>query len=287
MCETPRDFPKLGVYWDQLARGWSIDAATREALLVDDFAEFYSRLSGAAFPGFSGRFFDKTPKYMECLGKCLSRTEFVRKAVVVFRDPRGVFASQARRLSPDLPLTAAVERNFEVLRSRYLRYFIGSAAHFWNSSVLFVPFEDLVTREAIWLSIMGNFARGHAFSERRTSSRFVNVEPGGMRSNKVSEAMTELPSELQERILDATELAAPFHADPASRSQRIALWNGKVSEISAVLDRYDLPRFGVRVDGTYFEPMTYLLRYADVLKSGMNPVDHFTRFGRREKRQPA
>ena len=62
----------------------------------------------------SGKFFDKTPIYMSELGKCLHKAPFMKKAIVIHRDPRAVFLSMAKRMSPGIPVNEAIEKNYKI-----------------------------------------------------------------------------------------------------------------------------------------------------------------------------
>ncbi|MBD3756405.1 MAG: sulfotransferase [Gammaproteobacteria bacterium] len=285
--QRPADFPEIAPYWDMLLPGWRIDKAVRRKAIKGDFEHFYDTLCSAAFPDFTGPFFDKTPKYMESLGTVLHRAPSLKGAVVIHRDPRAVFVSQAKRLSPDLSVSSAVEKNFDNLVRRYLSYFIGSIAHLTDPRVLFVPFEDFVTREESWLKFIGLFAGGASFTKRKTRARYINVSSQKMDHSKTNEFDRILPIELQKKILHSTQLASLFFAGPMERTEYGDLWQEVSSNAEALLSRFELPAYGHKVDGEYFEPLTYLIRYPDVLKAKVNPVEHYRRHGRSERRKPA
>lgn len=277
----------LKPFWDMLPGGWSVPEQVRATAAAQDFAGFYDTLCRAAFPHHSGPFFDKTPKYMEDLGVVRARAPFIGKAVVIHRDPRAVFVSMARRLSPGMDAEAGVARNFANLTTRYLSYFLGAISHMGSPDTLFVPFEEMVGREDAWLKVLGLFADGRPFGRRQTHSRFENVISQGMDSAKVVEFDRVLSAPMQARILDATRLAALFICDPVERVRRGDLWDDLSGGADRLLQKFDLPRAGLLVDGMIFEPFAYLLRYPDVLRAGMNPVVHFQRHGRREGRRAA
>lgn len=287
LAPSPQQFSNVKPYWDMLLNGWGISEETRARASERDFAGFYKVLCDAAFPDHGGGFFDKTPKYMECLGTARSRAPFARKAVVIHRDPRAVFLSMSKRLSPTLGAEQAVEKNFTELTRRYLSYFTGSIAHLNSDDVLFVPFEELVSREDAWLKTLGLAIRGAPFIRRTARARFENVTSSAMDLGKVIEYDHLLGKALQDRILDATRLASLFFADPVSRAGYGGLWAETSGRINTILTRNDLPRTGMTASGAYFEPFTYLLRYPDVLAAGMNPVVHYTKNGIRERRRPA
>lgn len=287
MVDEPRSMPSLQPYWDLLPEGWDIDDAVRQHAIQGDFQHFYETLCKEAFPEHKGRFFDKTPKYMETLGRCMSRAPFLKGAVIIHRDPRAVFVSMSKRLSPELPAKEAIEKNFDLLKKRYLSYFIGSIAHVENPQVLFVPFEELVSREDAWLKVLGYFTTGIPFVTRKSNSRFVNVTSEKMDLGKVVEFDRLLPVDLQERILDATQLASPFFASPVERVRYGDLWARTLGLAKERLHAFGLAPLAVDVEGTYFEPLTYLIRYPDVLNAGVDPVQHFQKNGRLEGRLPA
>lgn len=287
LAASPQDFRTLKPYWDMLPGGWSISEQVRADAASKDFSGFYDTVCRAAFPDHQGPFFDKTPKYMERLGVVRARAPFIDKAVVIHRDPRAVFVSMAKRLSPKLDPEAAVERNFNELTSRYLSYFLGAIAHLGSPDTLFVPFEEMVGREDAWMKVLGLFAAGRQFTRRQKRSRFENVTSDGMDLAKVIEFDRVLSSGLQTRILNTTRLAAPFICDPVARVRLGDQWDDMSGRADRILRSFDLPRTGAVVDGQLFEPFAYLLRYPDVLNAGVNPVIHFQRHGRQERRRGA
>lgn len=287
LAPSPSAFSRLQPYWDMLLGGWKIDHGTRKLAIEGDIRHFYSTLISAAFPDHDGPFFDKTPKYMECLGLCLSRAPFLKGAIIIHRDPRAVFVSMAKRLSPDISVPEAIEKNFKLLTQRYLSYFIGSIAHIGSENVLFVPFEELVSREESWLKALGLFARERPFERRNSKSRFENVSSERMETSKVVEFDRLLRPGLQERILDATRLAAPFIASPVERVKYEDLWMETFDRADRLLRHFNLPRVGMMVENQYFEPLTYLVRYPDILAARVNPVDHYLRRGVYERRKTA
>ncbi|PPB80784.1 sulfotransferase family protein [Albidovulum inexpectatum] len=283
----PSEMPRIQPYWDMLLNGWKIDDVTRKEAIRGDFDHFYRVLTRAAFPNHSGPFFDKTPKYMEHLGLCLNRAPFLKGAVIIHRDPRAFFVSAAKRLAPNVAPEEGVDVNFKHLADHYLSYFIGSIAHLSQPNVLFVPFEELVSREDAWLKTLGMFAIGKPFQPRQKPPRFVNVTSSKMDLSKIVEFDEVLSRKMQERILDATRLAAPFFASPVERARFGDLWEETIDKAKRRLKQFDLPAVGMVVEGNYFEPLTYLIRYPDILKSGVNPVNHYRNRGIREKRIPA
>lgn len=287
LAQTPSEFPKCQPYWDMLLGGWKVSPEVRALAIRGNVEDFYSTVIESAFPNYNGSFFDKTPKYMESLGLCLSRAPFLRGAVVIHRDPRAVFASQAKRLSPDLPVSQAIEKNFKSLAHRYLSYFVGSIAHAGACNVLFVPFEELVSREDSWLKVLGLFTSGKPFVRRQKKGRFENVSSDRMETAKVVEFDRLLPPGLQDRILDATRLAAPFIASPVERVKYEGLWMDTIDRAERLLRHFDLPCVGMTVEGRYFEPLTYLIRYPDILTARVNPAEHYRNRGIREGRNPA
>ncbi|MFD1193336.1 hypothetical protein ACFQ3C_01460 [Seohaeicola saemankumensis] len=285
--KNPSEMPNINPYWDMLLSGWKISKETRQAAISGSLEDFYQTICKAAFPEFNGSFFDKTPIYMKTLGTCINRAPFIKGAVVIHRDPRAVFASMAKRLSPNDSVASGVEKNFKLLQNRYLSYFIGSISHLESKRVIFVPFEELASRENVWLKTIGYFVNGKSFEKRDFKSRFENVTSSKMDLNKIIEFNELLPIDLQNRILEATRLASTFFAGPVERAKYGDLWEETLETAQKRLAEFDLPAVGMDIDGTYFEPLTYLIRYPDVLKAGVNPVEHFRKAGRREKRTPA
>jgi hypothetical protein len=286
MAEAPRNMPEIKPYWDMLLPWWKISEETRNEAITGNFKHFYDTLCHTTFPEFKGHFFDKTPIYMSQLGLCMHRAPNLKGAIVIHRDPRAVFLSMSKRLSPDLLAEAAVETNFEQLTKRYLSYFVGCVTHVDNPHVLFVPFEELVSREDVWLKNIGNFTNGKSFSKRQGKPRYSNVTSAKMDLGKVMEFDGVLSKDLQTRILDATKLASLFFSDATDRANFGQYWHDIKDEADTIIHKYNLQRSIILEDGTYFEPFTYLLRNEDVRKAGINPVDHFFLHGKKEKRRP-
>ncbi|MBY6048010.1 sulfotransferase [Vannielia litorea] len=286
LADQPSEFPLQKRYYQMLRRGWRISEETRTKACQGDFDHFYQTICNAAFPDFTGRFFDKTPRYMREIGACMHRYRKIKSAVIIHRDPRAVMASISKRMEPGLNPEEAIRKNFSGLVQRYLNYFIGCAAHFDNANVLFVPFEDLVSREEAWRKQLGVFATGHPFSENLTASRFKNVENKGLSLAKVMEFDRLLSGDLQHEILAATRMASVFFADATDRAKHGDEWAETKAEIRSIMAKFELPRSMVLDDGTYFEPFTYLLRNEGIRKAGRNPLAHYKRHGKKEGRSP-
>lgn len=286
LADQPAKMPETGPYWEMLLAGWRIEPETRAEAAAGDFDHFYNTLCTAAFPDHTGRFFDKTPRYMAQLGLCLHRYSAIKSAVIIHRDPRAVFLSMAMRMLPNIPPAKAVTKKFKALTERYLDYFIGCIAHQDAANVLFVPLEELVSREDVWMKTLGYFVTGKPFQKRDGRSRFDNVGKKGMDLERIMGFESHLPASLQAEILDATRLASPFFADATERARYGDTWAEAQHRILALLAKYERPRSLVLEDGTYFEPFTYLLRYADVRRAGRDPVEHYQKSGKREGRLP-
>ncbi|MDX5418626.1 MAG: sulfotransferase [Hymenobacteraceae bacterium] len=285
--KDPSEMPNFKAYWDMLLDGWSISEETRKKAISGDFKNFYDVLCSNAFPNFKGSFFDKTPRYMQNLGQCLHRAPFLKGAAIIHRDPRAFFVSATKRLSPKKSISAGIRENFTHLKSHYMSYFFGSIGHIEQANVLFVPFEEIVSREDAWLKTLGYFTIGTPFIKRSGKPRFNNVTSSKMDLGKIIEFDELVPPELQQNILEATRLASPFFAGPIERARYGELWEETFETAKKRLIQFELPAVGMDIDGTYFEPLTYLIRYPDILKSGINPAEHFRKAGRREKRIPA
>jgi hypothetical protein len=287
LAEQPSRMPKMQPYWDMLLPGWNISPQVRKAACKGTVAEFYDTICRAAFPDFTGAFFDKTPRYMKSLGLCMSRAPFLKGAVIIHRDPRAVFVSTAKRMEPGMEIAEAIDKHFTHLRQHFLSYFYGSIGHLENPRVLFIPFEELVSREQIWLRTLGYFVSGAPFRQRSQKPRFNNVTSEKMDLGKVIEFDRLLPPALQKRILDETRIASLFFAGPVERAEYGALWESTYDQAKKRLTEHNLPAHGLDVDGVYFEPLSYLIRYPDVLKSKICPRLHFQKTGQREGRIPA
>lgn len=281
---TPAALPGISPFWERFPESWNVTHAQCEAAIAGDFAQFYDRLCADAFPTHRGGFFDKTPAYMQRLGLCLQRAPFAKGAVVIHRDPRSVFLSMARRLTPEVDPVEGITRHFDHLMTRYLTYFAGSYLHRDSARVLFVPFEELVMQEDLWLDRIGLFASGQPFRRRMTTSRFKEVSGSTMLPERVDDYARALPSALQERILTATALASPFFVGVRERETHAATWDTVRDQLKTQLQQFGLPEEGLWLGKDWFEPATYLLLHPDVLAAGVNPVVHYLQHGKAEGR---
>lgn len=288
MCDSPSEFSNYQPYMDMLSNWWGISEDEASALCRGDFKEFYTKLIQLSFPSVNDRtkFFDKTPIYMSKLGKALNQTDFINKACVIHRDPRSIFVSWAKRVGKGAKIETTVLENLQTFCKRYLNYFIGCIAHINNPNVMFIPFEDLCLREDFYYKAIGMFSDGYPFSPRASESRFNNVSGKSMDLNKIFEFDKYLSSKTQKKILDATKLASMFFASSIEQVSYGEYWQEKKAKISSILQNYEIVSSSSIVDDIYFEPITYLLLYPDVLKAKVNPIAHFKNHGILEKRRP-
>lgn len=286
MARKPKEMYKIEPYWTMLLKGWGISEETRREAASGDFAHFYKTICKEAFPTHSGPFFDKTPIYMSQIGLCLHRAPFAKGAIVIHRDPRAVFLSMSKRLSPELAPDDAVEQNFQQLTNRYIRYFEGCISHHKSPKVLFVPFEELVTREDSWLNIIGNFVNQKKFGARNAPPRYSNVSSKTTDLTPVHEYSELLSKSTQKKILEATKIASVFFADPIDRAKYAPFWGEIKESAEKIIKNHQLPNTLTLNNGVYFEPFTYLIKNPDVREAKTNPVDHFINVGTKEGRTP-
>ena len=92
--DTPRDFPGLAPYAEELRTHWDLAVPTMAYCCdTDDFAEFYRRLQAATpvlRPG-TRAMFDKTPRYLTRLRDCMDKIGV--PFIVTYKDPRSVVFS--------------------------------------------------------------------------------------------------------------------------------------------------------------------------------------------------
>lgn len=198
---------------------------------------------------------------------------------------KSCFSFNAKRMSPGIPANEAIEKNYKILHARYLDYFYGSISHLENENVLFVPFEELVSREDAWMKTIGFFLTGQELKKRTQISRFVNVTSNNMDISKIVEFDQFIDTKLQNRILSDLQLASLFFAGPIERANFSDLWLSKIYEIRKLLSHFDIFDRSLTIEGHYFEPFTYLLKNEDVFKARVNPVRHFANSGIREGRR--
>lgn len=288
MCDCPANFLNYKPYIDMLADGWGIEPHEIAGICNGTFEDFYERLISLAFPDSNkiNKFFDKTPIYMSKLGQVLNRTDFIDKACVIHRDPRSVFVSWAKRVGKGRDIERTVRKHLNNFCARYLNYFIGCAAHINNPSVLFIPFEEFCLREDFYYQAIGLFSEGRAFEPRTERSQFENVTGTGMDHDKVFEFEKYLSKKTQNDILESTRLASIFFANAEDRIKYGDYWSEMKTKTECLLKNFDiLDAYATEVNGIYFEPMTYLILYPDVLNAKVNPINHFRDYGVLEKRR--
>jgi len=103
---------------------------------------------------------------------------------------------------------------------------------------------------------------------------------------KVLEYKHYLKQETQDIILDSTKLASRFFHDASDCIQYGEHWSSISADIKEILKKNNITQISYDIDGTYFEPETYLLRYRDLIRAGINPLEHFQKNGKSEKRTP-
>lgn len=229
MCDTPKEFQNYKPYAEMLVKGWGIKPSDIPSICSGDFKNFYQALiSKSSHPiNSSVKFFDKTPIYMSKLGKVLSRTNFINKACVIHRDPRSVFTSWSKRVGEGKKIETTVLKHLENFCNRYVKYFLGCAAHFNNPDVLFIPFEEFCLRENFYYQTIGMFAEGKPFLPRQGNSRYVNVTGNKMDLSKVLEFNKHLSRETQRIILEKTRVASHFFAEAEERIRYSDCWKDR------------------------------------------------------------
>ncbi|MCH8539385.1 MAG: glycosyltransferase [Opitutales bacterium] len=279
LAPSPREFGDIKPYSDTFLAYWGLPSEDRDEFLAKDFYHFYKDLSQKAFPGFSGRgFFDKTPAYMKCLGDVLRRAEFVRKAVVVYRDPRAVFVSWANSQltgSDGKDIEDFIENKLSIMVSHYLIYFAGCISHRNNPNVMFLPFEGLCLRPHFWLRKLGFFLTGEPFEEKVLRSRYPNVYGSSIRTDPVFAYREVLSRKMCDRILRQTALASPFFSTDNNIDHYAPTWLDIYDRVKSCLQKYDLPEYNCRVKQYCFDPLEYLLKNQSLLDKDTNPASVF------------
>ena len=296
MCDTPSSFHNYQPYNQNLLSSWKIQKHVLSKICdTQDFADFYHNLfsfSGIIDceniePHHSDKLFDKTPIYMSKLGSCLHKTHFNNKAVVIYRDPRAVMMSWAkRRNTSSMDVNEYIIKNIRQLAQRYCSYFIGSITHRKNPNVLFISFEQLCLKIEDHLKIIGQFSEGQAWENGASKSRYANVTSHHIDQGKVLEYKHYLKQETQDIILDSTKLASWFFHDASDCIHYGEHWSSISANIKEILKKNNITQISYDIDGAYFEPETYLLRYPDLIRAGINPLKHFQKNGKSEKRTP-
>jgi hypothetical protein len=286
LAETAADIPDCSPYWERLAGAWKIRRNQRDTLPLSSFSAFYDRLIRRAFLDAppTMRYFDKTPGYMERLGQVMARAPFVRKVLVIHRDPRAIFVSHAKRQTSGRSPERVIDARFAAYVARYIERFAAVIAHKDRPEVLFVPFEGLCADPAPWLDRIGNFVNGAPFVGPSGPSRFRNVYGTGIDPALATEFRTHMGPEMEQRILEATALASPFFMEEAERLAYGGPWRETEARARALLDRHARQPLGEIAAGAGFDPLTYLIRYPDALDSGLDPVVHYETIGRAEGR---
>lgn len=288
MCRRPADFPDFQPYFRRVSSGWRIPEEQVRSFAGDDFGHFYAGLFHAAFPDApeGTRFFDKTPVYMRALGAVLHRTPFMSRAIVISRDPRAIFVSWASRSVPEHQIEAHINEFLDSYTKRYLGYFIGAAPYIGDPNVHFISFSDCINNDHGVDQKIGLFLNQKVSLKREKSSRFRPVYGTDMKVSKITEFKKYLSASTQQVILEKCSLAAQFFLHASERLAFGDEWQRAQTRIHEVLDQHKLAAAGRDLNGTWFEPVGYLLRNPDVLAAGVDPIAHYCNNGIREGRMP-
>ncbi|MGF1456712.1 MAG: sulfotransferase [Alphaproteobacteria bacterium] len=98
LCPSPRTFPTLQPFADNLLAGWGISEEDRAYCCdTDRYEAFYDRLKckSSILKSPDVRIFDKTPRYFEQLGPCLDKVPV--PFVASYKDPRAIVGSDFKR----------------------------------------------------------------------------------------------------------------------------------------------------------------------------------------------
>lgn len=292
-CESPYKFKDFKPYFNMMKKGWMLSESILEDSISSSFEHFYNTIiSNSPFTKqpHKKNFFDKTPIYMSSLGQVLNRTNFINKAIVIFRDPRAVFFSWAKRQKKENEtFDDYICKNIKVISNRYIKYFIGCIAHRKNLNVLFLSFEELCSKFDQQIINIKKFLNIEIdLNVKKINPIFKNnVEGDSINLEKIYEYKENLSKDTQNLILNETKLASIFFFPLEDKEKYSEYFQEKIFKIEKIFNIHGLPTnnfFYEIINNVYFEPETYLLRNPNVLNSKVNPNLHYKNFGIKEKR---
>lgn len=229
MNKTPKDFLNYQPYLNNLSKSLSNPTNTfLKDICSGSFEEFYEKIfryaknkklynHGENVKGY----FDKTPIYMSNLRNCLNRTDFIKKAVIISRDPRSVFISYAKRINANdhLSLEEKVLNNFSNYCQRYFKYYMGCRDYLDQDNVHHISFEKLCLHTNYEIKKLGQFIDGKNWSfNNDMKPMFNNVTNSSIDVKKVDEYEKYLGKKTQNMILSQLSQASKFFANLSDQS---------------------------------------------------------------------
>lgn len=98
LCPSPKEFEGFDPFFTNMLAGWRItEAGLVEACHSETYDDFYAKVQELSplIPSTTSNIFDKTPRYLSCLGDCLNRTDV--PFIASFKDPRSKVFSDFTR----------------------------------------------------------------------------------------------------------------------------------------------------------------------------------------------
>ena len=95
---SPKEFEGFDPYFTNMLSGWRLtEAELVEACHSETYDDFYAKVQELSeiIPSTTSNIFDKTPRYLSCLGDCLNRTDV--PFIASFKDPRSKVFSDFKR----------------------------------------------------------------------------------------------------------------------------------------------------------------------------------------------
>ena len=215
MCARPAEFGQLSPYAENMLKGWGLSQeALDQCCAAADHAEFFHRLKQASTvinPETTG-IFDKTPRYIAHLDKCLARCDV--PFVVLHKDPRAMVASDFKR---------AESRDFDSWYKAYMpakRQYATTSYRQWlaarhSARIASVGLEDLAlnaraSMERIFAHVGQEFQLEYAVLDKQ---RYANTRGNTVSADIVFEYMRALTKSQQARICaDFAEMEEWFYA---------------------------------------------------------------------------
>lgn len=128
LCPSPKEFEGFDPFFtnmlgaDGTGEGWELTRAELvEACHSATYDDFYSKVQEFSnlIPSTTSDIFDKTPRYLSCLGDCLNRTDV--PFIASFKDPRSKVFSDFTRTFADFTTRAdKSSHNFDSWYSAYV-----------------------------------------------------------------------------------------------------------------------------------------------------------------------
>lgn len=258
----------------------------------ESFESFYNSIFSFGFNNL--KFFDKTPKYMSVIGEILRKRDFFEKYLIITRDPRAIFWSRVKRRAINKKLELPKEIDSSFINSNFPGFFsdffksynlyaMGCISYLNHPKILFIKHEDLMNEPDKELGIIADFIQEKELffpARDQVTSKDYKYVYQGVKKSTATEYNKFLKPDLCQFILDETAESAYFFNNENTKKHKDE-FNKKLSLVHKILEKFNLPSYLYNLEDDFgMDPVFYLLTQSRVLKKGLNPWEHYKKFGK-------